>query len=104
MTGPPATFYPYYTSGNALGGCAWTVGQNVPGFSTNDYGKLAQYGSLLKVTYPDPGRYHHQQRSTISRRSCRTTPARRRSAVAPCRRLPTGGRRTRTSMVGRTLD
>ncbi|MFL6163869.1 MAG: hypothetical protein ACJ74U_16820 [Jatrophihabitantaceae bacterium] len=53
--GTPAAFYPYYSSGHALGGCAWTVGQNVPGFSTADYGKLAQYGSLLKVTYPTKG-------------------------------------------------
>jgi hypothetical protein len=53
--GRPAAFYPYYTSGQALGGCAFTVGQDVPGFSTNDYGKNAQYGSLLKVKYPGPG-------------------------------------------------
>jgi hypothetical protein len=51
--GTPAAFYPYYSSGRALGGCAWTVGQKVRGFSINDYGKLKQYGSLLKVTYPD---------------------------------------------------
>ncbi len=50
--GAPAAFYPYYTSGRALGGCAWTVGQRVPGFSNADYGKLNQYGNLLKVTYP----------------------------------------------------
>ena len=37
------------------GGCAFTVGQDVPGFSTNDFGQLAQYGSLLKVTYPELG-------------------------------------------------
>jgi hypothetical protein len=53
--GAPANFYPYYSSGHALGGCAWTVGQDYPGFSTNDYGKLHQYGSLLKVTYPVKG-------------------------------------------------
>ena len=53
--GAPANFYPYYSSGRALGGCAWTVGQDYPGFSTNDYGKLAQYGHLLKVTYPTKG-------------------------------------------------
>ncbi|HJQ02158.1 MAG TPA: hypothetical protein VJ851_11190 [Jatrophihabitans sp.] len=53
--GAPANFYPYYSSGHALGGCAWTVGQDYPGFSTNDYGKLHQYGSLLKVTYPTKG-------------------------------------------------
>jgi hypothetical protein len=53
--GMPAQFYPYYSTGLALGGCAFTIGQNVPGFSTNDFGKLAQYGSLLKVTYPELG-------------------------------------------------
>ena len=53
--GTPAAFYPYYTSGPALGGCAFTIGQNVPGFSTTDFGKQAQYGSLLKVTYPELG-------------------------------------------------
>jgi hypothetical protein len=53
--GTPAAFYPYYSSGSALGGCAWTVGQDVPGFTTNDYGKNSQYGSLLKVRYTDLG-------------------------------------------------
>jgi hypothetical protein len=53
--GTLAPFYPYYTSGKALGGCAFTVGQNVPDFTTNDYGKNAQYGSLLKVKYTDVG-------------------------------------------------
>jgi hypothetical protein len=53
--GTPAVFYPYYTSGHALGGCAWAPGQTVPGFSTRDYGKNAQYGHLLKVTYADTG-------------------------------------------------
>ncbi len=49
--GVPASFYPYYTSGNALGGCAWTVGQTVPRFSTRSYGGLAEYGNLQKVEY-----------------------------------------------------
>jgi hypothetical protein len=53
--GTPATFYPFYTSGHALGGCAWAVGQNIPGFSTNNYGKVNQYGPLLQVTYPSLG-------------------------------------------------
>lgn len=53
--GTPAAFYPYYTSGHALGGCAFTIGQNVPGFSTRDYGKNDQYGDLLKVIYPAQG-------------------------------------------------
>ncbi|HEY3834899.1 MAG TPA: hypothetical protein VGO03_21600 [Acidimicrobiia bacterium] len=51
----PATFYPYYSSGSALGGCAWTVGQDVPGFSTNDYGKVGQYGPLLFSTFNSGG-------------------------------------------------
>jgi hypothetical protein len=29
--GQPAQFYPYYSAANALGGCAFTVGQDVPG-------------------------------------------------------------------------
>ena len=53
--GTPAQFYPYYTTGTALGGCAWTVGQNYPGFSTNDYGAHHQYGHLLKVASSGPG-------------------------------------------------
>jgi hypothetical protein len=51
--GAPAKFYPYYTTGHALGGCAWTVGQNVRGFSSRDFGGIRQYGKLLKVTYPE---------------------------------------------------
>jgi hypothetical protein len=53
--GTPAPFYPYYSTGHALGGCAWTVGQSVPGFSANSYGGLSQYGQILRVTYPGPG-------------------------------------------------
>jgi hypothetical protein len=53
--GQPAAFYPYYTSGRALGGCAWAPGQDVPGFTQQDYGKNAQYGPLLKVSYAGPG-------------------------------------------------
>ncbi|HUZ70626.1 MAG TPA: hypothetical protein VMU65_13035 [Candidatus Saccharimonadales bacterium] len=49
--GTPAQFYPFYSTGHALGGCAWTVGQNYPGFSTNNFGAHQQYGHLLKVAY-----------------------------------------------------
>jgi hypothetical protein len=51
----PAAFYPYFSSGSALGGCAWTIGQDVPGFTTNDYGKNNQYGPLLSLAYTDVG-------------------------------------------------
>jgi hypothetical protein len=49
--GAPAQFYPYYTIGTVGGTCYWSPGQDVPGFSTNDFGKNAQYGHLEKVTY-----------------------------------------------------
>ena len=51
----PANSYPYFTSGSALGGCAWSIGQNVPGFTTKDYGKNNQYGPLLNLTYLSTG-------------------------------------------------
>jgi hypothetical protein len=49
--GAPATFYPYFSSGTTRGGCMWTIGTTVPGFTTNDYGGVSQYGSLLRLTY-----------------------------------------------------
>ncbi|PZS28424.1 MAG: hypothetical protein DLM59_14800 [Pseudonocardiales bacterium] len=51
----PAAFYPWFSSGQALGGCAWTIGQHVPGFSTNDYGANNQWGPLLSLAYTDIG-------------------------------------------------
>jgi hypothetical protein len=33
------------------GQCTWTLGNNIPGFTTNDFGKNAQYGSLLNLEY-----------------------------------------------------
>jgi len=51
----PASFYPYFSSGRALGGCAWTIGQDVPGFTTNNYGRVSQYGPLLNLAYTDVG-------------------------------------------------
>ena len=53
--GAPAAFYPYYTIGDVGGRCMWAPGQDVPGFSVNDFGKNAEYGSLLKVTYAGLG-------------------------------------------------
>ena len=47
----PASFYPYFSSGAALGGCAWTIGQDVPGFTTDNYGRTDQYGPLLRLGY-----------------------------------------------------
>jgi hypothetical protein len=54
----PAAFYPYFSAfqhgdqsvrGNGGGGCVWAFGNTLPG--ANDFGKNAQYGSLLSSTY-----------------------------------------------------
>ena len=55
--GTPAAFYPFFSAfqngvqneqGN--GGCVWGFGNNLPG-ATTDFGRNAQYGSLLSSTY-----------------------------------------------------
>ncbi|MGH9124198.1 MAG: hypothetical protein ACRDZ8_05650 [Acidimicrobiales bacterium] len=50
-TGKPAAFYPYYTIGQRLGECVWSPGQDVPGFTVEDFGKTNQYGPLQAVVY-----------------------------------------------------
>jgi hypothetical protein len=47
----PAAFYPFYTSGTMGGSCYWNVGNDIPGFTANDYGKVNQYGDLLHLQY-----------------------------------------------------
>ena len=51
----PANFYPYFTAAAHGDGCQWTFGANIPDLTTNDYGKNAQYGTLLKLVYPANG-------------------------------------------------
>ena len=55
---PPGTnFYPFFTTRNALGGCAWQEGgANIPG-TTNTFGgsSAAEFGPLLFIDYPGPG-------------------------------------------------
>jgi hypothetical protein len=46
-----AKFYPYFSTGQTSAGCRWTIGRDVPGFSTRDYGKVRQYGPLLQLAY-----------------------------------------------------
>jgi hypothetical protein len=55
--GKPAAFYPFFSAfqngvqdehGN--GGCMWAFGNDLPG-ATTDFGRNAQYGSLLSSTY-----------------------------------------------------
>jgi hypothetical protein len=58
-TNPPpgSNFYPFFTTRNALGGCAWQEGgANIPG-TTNTFGgsSAAEFGPLLFIDYPGPG-------------------------------------------------
>ena len=55
--GTPAAFYPFFSAfqhgvpGVQRGGrCMWGFGNDLPG-ATNDFGRNAQYGSLLSTTY-----------------------------------------------------
>lgn len=47
--GTPAAFYPFF-SALRQGGCLWAFGNDLPGART-DFGRNAQYGSLLTTTY-----------------------------------------------------
>jgi hypothetical protein len=50
-TGAPAAFYPFFSAfSHGRAGCAWAFGNDLPG-ATTDFGKNAQYGSLLTSTY-----------------------------------------------------
>lgn len=44
--GTPAAFYPFYTKGQTAQGCRWSIGNDIPGFTQNDFGRNAQYGQL----------------------------------------------------------
>lgn len=49
--GTPADFYPFYSLGSRDDQCTWSLGTDLPGFTTNDFGKNAQYGTLLSLEY-----------------------------------------------------
>lgn len=50
--GQPANFYPFFSVHQSdEGTCSWMLGNDIPGATTNDFGKNAQYGSLLFLTY-----------------------------------------------------
>jgi hypothetical protein len=49
--GVPANFYPFYSIGQHGGNCTWLLGNDIPGVTTNDFGKNAQYGSPLALPY-----------------------------------------------------
>ncbi len=51
----PAVFYPFFSTAHfSSGGCAWQIGNHIPG-STNDFHQNAQYGTLLNSTYTTTG-------------------------------------------------
>src|SRR5437764_7060352 len=45
--GTPAAFYPFYTKGHTRDGCRWSIGNDIPGFTQNDFGKDQQWGQLV---------------------------------------------------------
>jgi hypothetical protein len=49
--GTPAPFYPFFTVGQSAERCVWAIGNDIPGFSQNDFGRNNQYGPLLLLTY-----------------------------------------------------
>jgi len=49
--GTPADFYPFYSNGAANGACSFALGNDIPGFTTNDFGQNAEYGPLLLLEY-----------------------------------------------------
>ena len=45
-------FYPFYSASTGYGpACAWAFGNDIPGHSINDFGKIDQYGPLLRLSY-----------------------------------------------------
>jgi hypothetical protein len=44
--GTPAKFYPFYTQGNSRHGCRWAIGNVIPGFTTNDFGRNNEWGTI----------------------------------------------------------
>jgi hypothetical protein len=49
-SGTPAQFYPFFTTTNVHSTCNWQFGNDTPG-ETSNFGRNAQYGSLLSSTY-----------------------------------------------------
>lgn len=51
--GQPADFYPFYSIHKSPSGhgCVWLEGNDIPGLTTNDFGKNNEYGSLLFLDF-----------------------------------------------------
>jgi hypothetical protein len=69
----PAAFYPFYTTTRTSQGCEWQFGNNVPGESRN-FGQVAEYGKLLKLSYTDKGggasRFYEDYRKILPANPC----------------------------------
>ena len=48
---PPADFYPFFSTQQTAGQCTWAIGNDNPGVTTNDFGRVSQYGQLLFQYY-----------------------------------------------------
>jgi hypothetical protein len=49
--GQPVNFYPFFSVHQGSHGCTWLLGNDIPGQTTNDFGKNSQFGSLLFLDY-----------------------------------------------------
>ena len=49
--GAPAGFYPFFSMGRLGEHCYWGEGNDIPGFTQNDFGRNNQYGTLLARTH-----------------------------------------------------
>jgi len=105
-TNPPAgaAFYPFFSTGTQTpprafrlaGTCAWQFGGASIAGSTNDFGGVSQYGSLLGLEFPEPGGAQvafEDFRSASASNPCEATP--------PSLTLPTKPIAFGTVVVGR---
>jgi hypothetical protein len=48
--GKPANFYPFFSTTQPGNNCQWLFGNDIQGVTSNDFGKNAQYGSILGLS------------------------------------------------------
>ena len=53
--GVPAAFYPFYSIGDIHGQCYWAIGNDIKGFTRNDFGRNNQYGVTFLKNFQIPG-------------------------------------------------
>jgi hypothetical protein len=60
--GTPAKFYPFYTKGFTSQGCRWSIGNVIPGFTVNDFGRNQEWGAIASdphLVYGGGGATHN---------------------------------------------